>query len=69
MESCVGPGSAEQPHLILLQVKLDYISNILPQAGCLAKFAFRLQRGSKWAKSATRLNYLVLRLTGATRCN
>ena len=44
--------AAEQPHLQLLQVKLDYIPNILPQTGCLAKFAFRLQRRSKWAKSA-----------------
>ena len=43
---------AEQPHLILLQMKLDYILNILPQTGCPAKFAFRLQRGSKLAKSA-----------------
>ena len=52
IKSFVGPGSAEQPHLILLQMKLDYIPNILPQTGCPEKFAFRLQRGSKWAKSA-----------------
>ena len=27
-------GRAEQPHLILLQIKLDYIQNISPQTGC-----------------------------------
>merc|ERR1711867_206155 len=51
-KSWEGPEAAEQPHLILSQVKLDYIPNILPQTGCPAKFLFRLQRGSKWAKSA-----------------
>ena len=44
--------SAEQPHLILLQMKLAYIPNILPQAEYPAKYAFGLQRGSKSAKSA-----------------
>ena len=44
---------AEQPHLILPQIKLDYIPNILPQTGYRAKFSFRLQGGSKLAKSAT----------------
>ena len=44
--------TAEQPHLILLQVKLDYIPNILLQTGCPAKLEFRLQRGSKLATSA-----------------
>ena len=48
----IGAGAAEKPHLILLQVKLDYIPNILPQTGCPAKLSFRLQRGSKLAKSA-----------------
>ena len=43
---------ANQPHLILLQIKLDYRANILPQTGCPAKFAFRLQGGSKRARSA-----------------
>ena len=52
METLVTSGSAEQPHLILLHVKLDHIPNILPQTGCPAKFAFRLQRGPKWPKSA-----------------
>ena len=52
VKSLVVSGSAKQPHLTLLQVKLDYIPNILPQTGCLAKFAFRLQRASKLAKSA-----------------
>ena len=52
METLVASGPAEQPHLILLHVKLDHIPNILPQTGCPAKFAFRLQSGSKWAKSA-----------------
>ena len=42
-------GASKQPHLMLLQVKLDYIANILPQTGCPAKLEFRLQRGSKWA--------------------
>ena len=36
----------------ILQVKLDYMLNILLQTGCPAKFAFRLQRSSKLAKSA-----------------
>ena len=44
--------AAEQTHLTFLQVKLDDIPNILPQTGCPAKLAFRLQRGPKWAKSA-----------------
>ena len=44
--------SPKQPHLILLQVKLDYIPDILPKTGCPAKLAFRLQRRSKLAKSA-----------------
>ena len=52
MKSCAVSGAAEQPHLILLLMKLDYIPDILPQTGCPAKFAFRLQRGSKLAKSA-----------------
>ena len=52
MKSWEGPGSPEQPHLILLQMKLDYIPDILPQTGCSAKLSFRLQRGSKLAKSA-----------------
>ena len=52
VKSWEGPVGAEQPHLILLQVKLDYRPNILLQTGCTAKFAFRLQRGSKLAKSA-----------------
>ena len=52
MEIRVGPGRAEQPRLVLLQVKLDHIPNILPQTGCPSKFAFKPQRGSKWAKSA-----------------
>ena len=52
MKSCVVSVAAKQPHLILLQVKLDYIPDILLQTGCPGKFAFRLQRGSKWAKSA-----------------
>ena len=43
---------AEQPHLILLQIKPDYIPKILLQTGCPAKLAFRPQRGSKVAKSA-----------------
>ena len=30
-------GPAKQPHLILLQVKLDYMPNVLPQAGCPEK--------------------------------
>ena len=42
----------EQLHLILLQMKLDHIHNILPQTRCPAKFAFRLLRASKLAKSA-----------------
>ena len=41
-KSWKGPDAAEQPHLILLQVKLDYIPNILPQTECPAKLAFRL---------------------------
>ena len=41
----------EKPHLILLRVKLAYVPNIFPQAGCLAKLPFRHQRGSKWPKS------------------
>ena len=52
MEICVTSESDEQPHLILLPTKLDHIPNISPQTGCPAKFAFRLQRGSKLAKSA-----------------
>ena len=52
VKSLVTSERAKQPHLLLLQVKLDYIPNILPQTGCPAKFAFRLQRGTKWAKSA-----------------
>ena len=52
MESCAGPESAEQPHLILLQVKLDYIPDTLTQTGCPAKLSFRLQIGSKLEKSA-----------------
>ena len=52
MKSLVTSGRAEQPHLIFLQMELDYIPNILSQTGCPEKFAFRLQRGSKWAKSA-----------------
>ena len=58
MKSCEGPDSAKQPHLILLQVKLDYIPNILPQTGCPPKFVFRLQR-LKWAKSAIFANFFV----------
>ena len=53
MKSWVTSVGAEQPHLIFLQMKLDYISNILLQTGCLAKLAFRLQRGSKGAKAAS----------------
>ena len=30
VKSCEGPDSVEQPTLILLQVKLDYVPNILP---------------------------------------
>ena len=41
----------EKPHLILLQVKLDYIPDILPQTGCPEKVSFRLLRGSKLARS------------------
>ena len=52
METLVTSAPAEQPHLILLNVKLDHIPNILPQTGCPAKFAFRLHRGPKWPKSA-----------------
>ena len=52
MKSCAGPGAAEIPHLIFLQVKLDYIPNIMPKTGCPAKLAFRFQRGSKLANSA-----------------
>ena len=52
MKSCAVSGAAEQPHLILLQVKLEYIPNILPQTRCPAKLSARLQGGSKWAKSA-----------------
>ena len=52
MKSCVGPETAEQPHLIFLQVKLDYIPNILLKTRCPAKLAFRLQRGSKLPNSA-----------------
>ena len=44
--------AAKHPHLMLLKVKPDYITNILAQTECPAKFAFRLQRGSRWAKSA-----------------
>ena len=44
MKSLEGPVGAEQPHLILLQAKLDYIPDILPE--------FRFQRGSKLVKSA-----------------
>ena len=43
---------AELPHLILLHFKLEYIPNILPQTGCTARLAFRVQKGSKCAKSA-----------------
>ena len=39
--------AAYQPHLIP-----DYIPKILPQTAYPSKFAFRLQRGSKWKKSA-----------------
>ena len=35
MKSLLASGSAEQPRLILLQVKLDYIPNILPLTRCL----------------------------------
>ena len=52
VKSWEGPEAAEQSHLILLQVQLDHIPNILPQTVCLAKFAFRLQRAWKLAKSA-----------------
>ena len=52
VKSWEGLEPAKQPQLILSQVKLDYIPNILLQTGCPAKFAFRLQRGSKLAKSA-----------------
>ena len=34
MKSCVVSVVPEQPHLILLHIKLDYIPNILPQTGC-----------------------------------
>ena len=47
-----GVWAAEQPHLILLHIKLDYKPNILPQTGCPEKLAFRRQRGLKLAKSA-----------------
>ena len=47
MEIWVTPERVEQPNFILLQVKPDHIPN-----RCPAKFAFRLPRGSKWAKSA-----------------
>ena len=36
-----GPEPAKQPHLILLQVKLDYIPNIFPQTACPGKLTFR----------------------------
>ena len=52
VKSCVTSVPAKQPHLLLLQKKLNYIPNILRQTGCPTKFAFRLQRGSKLAKSA-----------------
>ena len=52
METLPASAPAEQPHLILLHVKLDHIPNILPQTGCPVKFAFRLHRGPKWPKSA-----------------
>ena len=52
MKYCFTSVVAEQPHLILLQVKLDYVRNIMPQTGCPAKFAFRLQRGYKSEKPA-----------------
>ena len=40
MKSCVASEVPEQPHVIILYVKLDHIQNILPQTGCPAKFAF-----------------------------
>ena len=53
---------AKQPHPILLQDELDHIPNILPQTGCPEKFAFRIQRGSKWAKSAIFAIFSVFRI-------
>ena len=50
--SMVTSEAAEQPHLILLQVKLNHVPNFLPQTGCAEKFAFKFQRGSKLANSA-----------------
>ena len=44
--------SEENLENLVSRLKLDYIPNILPQTRCPAKFAFRLQRGSKLAKSA-----------------
>ena len=52
VKSWYGAEPAKQLHLILLQVKLEYIPNILPLTGCPEKLGFRLQRGSMWAKSA-----------------
>ena len=42
---------AKQPHLILLQVKLDYIPNILAQTGCPANSRL----GSREAQSGQNL--------------
>ena len=47
---------AEQPHLILLQVKLDYIANILPQTGCPANSRL----GSREAQSGQSRLFLPL---------
>ena len=56
-ETLVEPGAAEQP-----PHTLDFMSESLPETGCPAKFAFRLQRGSKWAKSAIFPNFSVFRI-------
>ena len=62
MESIVAVVAAKQLNLKLLMVKLDYITNILPQTGWPAKFTFRLKRGSKWAKSAIFAIFSLIRI-------
>ena len=43
MKVFVASSEAEQPHHMLLQVRLDYILDILPQTKCPAIFSFWLQ--------------------------
>ena len=53
MESIVAVVAAKQLNLKLLMVKLDYITNILPQTGWPKKLALRLQKSFRESNCKT----------------